>query len=726
MSSKSTTSESAEYLTGSLDKVSLPNLLISLQNSKKTGSLEIDSKYELTIFCDQGFPYFAAGASGETLLGKILLNKNKITKYQYDKAAEEIKKNKDKRIGEILVNLGMITPHELNDYLELQLKEKILESFLYLEGNYEFDETNNIDNSIFYSKINTSELIHDGFQRFVKSTDVDFDIIDVEFIEDLNDKTTNIGLGPKELRLVQLISQNKSLKDIEKSGKFKKDEILRVVFILGLYDLATLRNLSINNYLLEEFNKFRLMNPLPEQTDTNYTVLQSELTDPTAEVLLLDEELEATAEREKLELNSEKDADEEKAGEESIEVDDLAAESEDEGIGAENENQGVDNNETAAVKIDEADEDEEQEDISILEAAENFNFQDEYEGDQEAIDIKKSKKKKTQTKQREKAEEIEVQTDDKTSVESSDDTFEEQIEAESENGTPPEVEDVEIQAEQANGSEEAGSPDQEAQTETTEAEKEEVISQDDQVLKELNDFYEFINKEDDYYELLRVEKSATSEDIKDSYYQLIKKFHPDANTNFPEDIRGKAEQIFTKVTKAYEILLDEQKRTEYDGRDELNQIKDKANSIYEAELIYTEGEMLLRQRNYKEAEKKLFTAIEMNPDESAYIGMYAWARYLAAPDKDRVMDDVKKELNKAIEMDPSVEQNYYYLGSVYKFSENFTRAERNFSKAVEIDPNYIEAKRELRLIKNRKNQKGKIKESDKKIEKKFWSGLFKK
>ena len=98
MSSKSITSESPEILTGNLDKISLPNLLISLQNSKKTGALDLKSKYELTIFFDQGFPYFAAGGSGETLLGKILLNKNKITKYQYDKAAEEIEKDKSKRL----------------------------------------------------------------------------------------------------------------------------------------------------------------------------------------------------------------------------------------------------------------------------------------------------------------------------------------------------------------------------------------------------------------------------------------------------------------------------------------------------------------------------------------------------------------------------------------------------------------------------------------------------
>ena len=172
-----------------------------------------------------------------------------------------------------------------------------------------------------------------------------------------------------------------------------------------------------------------------------------------------------------------------------------------------------------------------------MEAAENFNFQDEYEGDQEAIDIKKSGKKKTKAKPKEQSEEIEAQIDD-TTLDESEDIVREQAGAESENGAQPDVEEKEIQAEE------------------TDAKEEEVATQDDPVLKELNDFYEFINNEDDYYELLRVEKTATSEDIKDSYYQLIKKFHPDANTNFPEDTRIKAEQIFTKVTKAYEILLD--------------------------------------------------------------------------------------------------------------------------------------------------------------------------
>ncbi|MGI9534135.1 MAG: DnaJ domain-containing protein [Thermodesulfobacteriota bacterium] len=738
MSRESITSENPEIISGTLDRISLPNLLISLQKSKKTGSMDIiSSKYELTIYFDEGYPYFAAGGSGETLLGKILLNKNKITKYQYDKAAEEIKKNKNMRIGEILVSLGMITPHELNDYLELQLNEKILESFLYLDGSYKFEESNGIENSIFYSKINTPELIHDGIQRFVKGSDVELEVLNIEFNEDLIEKTTNIGLGPKELRLIQLINQNKSFTDIEKSGQFKKDEILRVVFLLGLYEIAKINNFSINNFLLDEFKKFTVMNPLPELTNSNYTVKESELTDPTGEVLLLDDELEATAEREKLELRNLDDAETEnpqEIAEENFEIEEQETKTPDERFTEEIEEQAVKNDDSDSPDIAEEEdfEEEEDEDVNILDAVENFKFQEEYEGDQEGVEVKSSRKKISETKSnnaQEKVKDVEITNDDLDEQpvnEGSKGNDKEELTAEPESIDEQGASEEEIKIDLPETGEGQPVSDYEIKNDKPDTSEQTVAADNSAVVKELEEFFDFIQNEENYYEILRVVDSATSEEIKDSYYQLIKKFHPDANSSFPEDIRTKSEQIFTKVTKAYEILLDEQKRIEYDERDELNHIKGKANSIYEAELIYIEGEMMLRQRNYKEAEKKFFNAIELNPEESAYIGAYAWARYLAAPDKERVLDDVKKELNKAIEMDPKVEQNYYYLGSVYKFSENYTRAEKNFTKAIEIDQNYIEAKRELRLIQNRKNQKGKLKDSDKKIEKKFWSGLFKK
>lgn len=63
----------------------------------------------------------------------------------------------------------------------------------------------------------------------------------------------------------------------------------------------------------------------------------------------------------------------------------------------------------------------------------------------------------------------------------------------------------------------------------------------------------------DYYEVLGVNKDASSEEIKKSYRKLAMKHHPDRNPDNP-----KAEEHFKEAKEAYEMLSDDQKRAAYD------------------------------------------------------------------------------------------------------------------------------------------------------------------
>lgn len=63
----------------------------------------------------------------------------------------------------------------------------------------------------------------------------------------------------------------------------------------------------------------------------------------------------------------------------------------------------------------------------------------------------------------------------------------------------------------------------------------------------------------DYYEILEVTKTATSEEIKKAYRKKAIQFHPDKNPGDKE-----AEEKFKEAAEAYEILSDEQKRARYD------------------------------------------------------------------------------------------------------------------------------------------------------------------
>lgn len=63
----------------------------------------------------------------------------------------------------------------------------------------------------------------------------------------------------------------------------------------------------------------------------------------------------------------------------------------------------------------------------------------------------------------------------------------------------------------------------------------------------------------DYYEVLKITKTATPAEIKKAYRKKAIKYHPDKNPGNKE-----AEEKFKQAAEAYEILSDENKRARYD------------------------------------------------------------------------------------------------------------------------------------------------------------------
>ncbi len=63
----------------------------------------------------------------------------------------------------------------------------------------------------------------------------------------------------------------------------------------------------------------------------------------------------------------------------------------------------------------------------------------------------------------------------------------------------------------------------------------------------------------DYYQALGVEKSASAADIKKAYRKLAMKYHPDHAKGDPS-----AEEKFKKISEAYAVLSDPEKRKQYD------------------------------------------------------------------------------------------------------------------------------------------------------------------
>ncbi|NRA87250.1 MAG: DnaJ domain-containing protein [Rhizobiales bacterium] len=62
------------------------------------------------------------------------------------------------------------------------------------------------------------------------------------------------------------------------------------------------------------------------------------------------------------------------------------------------------------------------------------------------------------------------------------------------------------------------------------------------------------------YQTLNVNKNVDDKELKSAYRKLAKKFHPDSNKDDP-----KAAEQFSKISNAYDILKDKEKRQQYDA-----------------------------------------------------------------------------------------------------------------------------------------------------------------
>jgi len=95
---------------------------------------------------------------------------------------------------------------------------------------------------------------------------------------------------------------------------------------------------------------------------------------------------------------------------------------------------------------------------------------------------------------------------------------------------------------------------------------------------------------ENYYDILEINKNASQEIVEKAYKTLVKKYHPDLQA---ESLKPEYEEKIKKINEAYDILSDPEKRKNYDltlkateiSADEYNNLKNE-NINLENEINY--------------------------------------------------------------------------------------------------------------------------------------------
>lgn len=141
------------------------------------------------------------------------------------------------------------------------------------------------------------------------------------------------------------------------------------------------------------------------------------------------------------------------------------------------------------------------------------------------------------------------------------------------------------------------------------------------------------------YDVLEVSRKASKEVIDKAYRTLAKKYHPDLQT--PEN-RAYAEEMMKKINEAYDILSNEEKRSEYDRKLE----EQEAQNIHNDDSYTSNSENInynsqSQTKDYRESTNMNDTAKQNDPND--WRSQFA---KLSPKEQKKVIKKIEKEANE--------------------------------------------------------------------------------
>jgi len=155
---------------GPLRELGIHDVFQLLDLSRKTGVLRVTSELRHnagTIYFDDGAVIYAEIRSNPHPLGGLLLRSGKISEADLERARDmQARQGDPRRLGEILVAIGAVSPRELQRQVRFQIEEVVFEVMGWREGYFSFTEGPLTDvNTEAMVRISTEALLMEGARR---------------------------------------------------------------------------------------------------------------------------------------------------------------------------------------------------------------------------------------------------------------------------------------------------------------------------------------------------------------------------------------------------------------------------------------------------------------------------------------------------------------------------------------------------------------------------------
>ena len=230
--------------------------------------------------------------------------------------------------------------------------------------------------------------------------------------------------------------------------------------------------------------------------------------------------------------------------------------------------------------------------------------------------------------------------------------------------------------------------------------------------KEVVERAEYIDRED-YFQMLDVDRKATSDEVRESFFKLAKVWHPDRLSEALTDVRDACGRVFARMSEAHQTLTDAKKRERYMTLLTEGGATPEAQAtialVVEAATNFMKAEICLKRNDLAQAEALCKQAHDADPQQPDYLALLAWLRSMKPEGQTASgTQGAIKLLDRAVGLSERCERAYFYRGQLHKRLGSTQLAMRDFRKAAELNPRNIDAVREVRLHEMRAQKGGSV------------------
>ncbi len=194
---------------------------------------------------------------------------------------------------------------------------------------------------------------------------------------------------------------------------------------------------------------------------------------------------------------------------------------------------------------------------------------------------------------------------------------------------------------------------------------------------------------------------SSPEDLKKLYREFVDYNHVD---KLPIDTKKEVlelnKRIFQLVKEAYETLTDPSRKADYEKAYESKQRKLR---LY-AEGCYEKSVLCIRKKEWNKSIEFCEKGLELTPKNSELNMQWIFSHLLKANVlkerlSQKILDQIDGRLKILKKKDINLEKYYFIKGLYYKQMKDFKKTKTYLEKAIELKPDFVQAKKELEFVK---------------------------